>query len=121
MEIISLELQNKSTAFSTDHGKTWTKPVKTNFPDAKSKFSGLRLSDGRYVMVSNANPAKRDPLTIAISEDGMVFTKMGFLVGNRHVDYPHVYEHEGFLYVAFASAKQSVEVLKIRISDLDAL
>ncbi|MCC5932332.1 MAG: exo-alpha-sialidase [Cyclobacteriaceae bacterium] len=108
-------------AFSTDHGKTWTKPVKTNFPDAKSKFSGLRLSDGRYVMVSNSNPNKRDPLTIAISDDGLVFTKMGFLVGNRHVDYPHVYEYDGYLYVAFASAKQSVEVLKIRISDLDAM
>lgn len=108
-------------AFSTDNGRTWTRPVKTNFPDARSKFSGLRLSDGRYVLVSNANPLKRDPLTIAISEDGMVFSKMGFLVGHRHIDYPHVIEHEGYLYVAFAGAKQTVEVLKIKISDLDKL
>jgi hypothetical protein len=108
-------------AFSTDNGRTWTRPVRTNFPDARSKFSGLRLSDGRYILVSNSNPEKRDPMTIAISDDGMVFHTMGFLVGNRLIDYPHVIEHDGHIYVAFNSAKQSVEVLKIKISDLDNL
>ncbi len=108
-------------AFSTDNGLTWSKPTRTNFPDATSKFSGLRLSDGRYVLVSNPNPKKRDPLTIAISDDGLVFSKMGYLVGGRHIDYPHVIEHEGNLYVAFGGAKQTVEVLKIPISELDKL
>jgi hypothetical protein len=58
-------------AFSTDDGRTWSTPVKTNFPDATSKISGLRLRDGRYVLVSNPNPKKRDPLTLSISEDGL--------------------------------------------------
>jgi hypothetical protein len=105
-------------AFSTDHGRTWSTPVRTNFPDATSKFHGLRLSDGRYVLVSNPNPEKRDPLTLSISADGLVFTKMCYLVGGRHVDYPHTIEHEGFIYVAFAGAKQTVEVLKINMADL---
>jgi outer membrane protein assembly factor BamB len=56
--------------------RTWSPPVKTNFPDATSKISGLRLSDGRYVLVSNPRPRKRDPLTLSISEDGMVFTTL---------------------------------------------
>jgi hypothetical protein len=30
-------------------------------------------------------------------------------------------EHEGYLMVAFSGGKQSVEVLKIKISDLDNL
>ncbi|MBV6643268.1 MAG: hypothetical protein KI791_21290, partial [Cyclobacteriaceae bacterium] len=78
--------------------------------------------DGRYVLVSNPNPEKRDPLALSISEDGMVFDRMGYLVGGRHIDYPHVMEHEGYLYVAFAgSKKQKIEVLRIRISDLDKL
>jgi arylsulfatase A-like enzyme len=105
-------------AFSTDNGRTWSKPVRTNFPDATSKFHGLRLSDGRYVLVSNPNPEKRDPLAISISEDGLVFTSMMYLVGGRHIDYPHVMEHEGYIYVAFAGAKQTVEIIKIKISDL---
>jgi len=108
-------------AFSTDNGNTWSRPVRTNFPDATSKFSGLRLKDGRYVLVSNSNPDKRDPLTIAVSEDGLVFNKMGYLVGTRHVDYPHVIAHGDNLYVAFGGAKQTVEVLKIPLAELDKL
>jgi hypothetical protein len=108
-------------AFSTDDGRTWSKPVKTNFPDATSKISGLRLSDGRYVLVSNPNPKKRDPLTLSVSADGIVFTKMLYLVGGRHIDYPHVIEHRGSLFIAFAGGKQTVEVLKVKLSDIDAV
>ena len=107
-------------AVSDDNGCTWTEPIRTNFPDARSKFFGLKLSDGRFALVSNANPKKRDPLTIAISDDGIGFTRLAKLVGGRHVDYPHAIEHDGHLLVAFASAKQTVEVLKIRLNDLDA-
>ncbi len=108
-------------SFSTDNGRTWSKPIKTNFPDATSKMNGLRLSDGRYVLVSNANPRKRDPLVLSISDDGLVFNKMCYLVGGQRVDYPHVIEHNGFLLVAFSRGKQTVEVIKIKINDLDEL
>jgi hypothetical protein len=108
-------------ALSTDDGRTWSTPLKTNFPDATSKISGLRLRDGRYVLVSNPNPKKRDPLTLSISDDGLVFTKMLYLVGGRHIDYPHVIEHEDSLYIAFAGGKQTVEVLKVKLSDVDAV
>lgn len=109
-------------SFSTDNGRSWSKPVRTNFPDARSKFHGLRLSNGKYVLVSNPHPKKRDPLALSISEDGMVYTKMGNLVGGRHIDYPNVIEHDGYLLIAFAgSVKQKIEVLKIKISDLENL
>ncbi len=108
-------------AFSTDLGRSWTRPVRTDFPDARSKFNGLQLSDGRYILVSNPNPEKRDPLALSISDDGIVFNKMGYLFGGRRIDYPHVIEHDGNLLIAFSGNKQSVEVLKIKISDLDKL
>lgn len=108
-------------SLSTDNGHTWTKPVRTNFPDATSKISGLRLGDGRYVLISNPNPKKRDPLTLSISSDGLIFSKMLYLVGGRHVDYPHVIEYEGCLLIAFAGDKQSVEVLKVKLHDADAV
>lgn len=108
-------------AFSTDAGQTWSTPIRTDFPDARSKLHGLRLKDGRYVLVSNANPKKRDPLTLALSDDGMTFHSLFYVVGGRHVDYPHVMEHEGHLYVAHSGGKQSVEVQRIRVSDLAAL
>lgn len=105
-------------SFSSDDGRTWSKPVRTNFPDATSKVCGLRLSDGRYVLVSNSNPKKRDPLTLAVSDDGLVFSKLFYLAGGRQVDYPHLIEHEGSLLIAFSGGKQSVEVIRIRIADL---
>ena len=108
-------------AFSTDDGRTWSTPVKTNFPDATSKISGLRLRDGRYVLISNPNPKKRDPLTLSISDDGLVFTKMLCLVGGRHIDYPHVIQHGDSFFIAFAGGKQSVELLKVKLSDVDTL
>lgn len=108
-------------AFSTDDGRTWSRPVQTNFPDATSKISGLRLRDGRYVLASNPDPKRRDPLTLAVSDDGLVFTKMIYLVGDRWVDYPHVFEHDGYVFVAFAGGKQMVEVLRIKLTDMDAV
>lgn len=108
-------------SFSTDNARTWTKPVRTNFPDATSKFYALRLKDGRYVLVSNACQGPRDPLMLSVSNDGLVYRQMGILAGGRQVDYPHVIEHDGHIFVAFASAKQSVEVLKIKLEDLKVL
>ena len=108
-------------AISADGGRTWSRPVRTNFPDATSKFSGLRLADGRYVLVSNPNPKKRDPLALSTSDDGLVFHTMAYLVGGRWVDYPHVIEHDGQLFIAFAGGKQTVEVLRVRLADLDGL
>lgn len=108
-------------AFSTDLGRSWTRPGRTNFPDARSKFNGLQLTDGRFILVSNPNPEKRDPLALSISEDGMVFDKMGYLFGGRRIDYPHVIEHNGFLLIAFSGNKQSVEILKINLVELDNL
>jgi len=121
--LVALFRDNRHSGFvyrslSTDHGRTWSLPVKTNFPDATSKLHGFRMSDGRYVLVSNANPKKRDPLVLSISDDGWVFHQMGYLVGGRRVDYPHVLEHQGNLFVAFSGAKQSVEVLKIPIDKM---
>lgn len=106
-------------SFSTDAGRTWSTPVQTDFPDAASKLYGLRLSDGRYALVSNSNPKTRDPLTLALSSDGMVFDKLIYVVGGRWVDYPHMIEHDGHLYIAHSGGKQSVEVERVRIADLD--
>lgn len=108
-------------AFSTDLGRSWTRPVRTDFPDARSKFNGLQLSDGRFILVSNPNPEKRDPLAISISEDGITFDKMAYLFGGRRIDYPHVIEHDGQLLVAFSGNKQSVEILKFNVSELDKI
>ncbi len=68
-------------------------------------------------------PTRATPssLILSLSDDGVVFDRMGYLVGGRWVDYPHVIEEDGHLFVAFAGGKQTVEVLKILIDDLDSI
>lgn len=107
--------------FSTDNGHSWSKIVTTNFPDATSKFFALRTSSGYYALVSNSNPQQRNPLTLAISRDGLVYTHLFYLVGGRHVDYPHIIEQDGHLLIAFSGAKQTMEVLKISLEDIDRM
>ena len=107
--------------FSRDDGKTWSEIRRTNFPDATSKFFVHRTSRGYYVMVSNSNPRRRDPLTLAISQDGLVFTKLSWLIGGRHIDYPHIIEHDEHLLVAFSGAKQTMEVMKVSLDELERL
>lgn len=107
--------------FSFDNGKTWTPIVTTNFPDARSKFFVHQTSRGYFAMVSNSNPAKRDPLTLAISRDGLVFEHLFYLVGGRHIDYPHIIEHDDHLLIAFSGAKQTMEVMKVSLDDLDEM
>lgn len=124
--LVSLFRDNRSSgflfrSFSTDQGRTWSKPVRTDFPDASAKLHGLRLRDGRYVLVSNPHPKRRDPLTLAVSADGLVFDRMFYLAGGGQVDYPHILEREGFLYIAYAGGKQSVELRRVRLSDLDRI
>lgn len=107
--------------FSADDGQNWSPLVKTNFPDATSKFFSLRTSRGYYALVSNANPRRRNPLTLAISHDGLVYRHLFNLVGGRHVDYPHMIEQNGNLLISFSSAKQTMEVLKVPLATVDAL
>jgi len=127
-------------AFSTDNGRTWSSLVHTNFPDARSKFNVLRTSRHYYVMVSNANPQYRNPLCLSLSLDGLVYVRMGRLNISDSVEppdwdlssrygndrgqrptyqYPHVIEHDGTLYIAFSRRKQSIEVLRISLDDVE--
>ncbi len=57
----------KST--STDNGRTWAPAEQMEFPCPHSALDAVRLSDGRIVLAWNNDPALRNPLTLAISED----------------------------------------------------
>jgi hypothetical protein len=127
-------------SFSTDEGQSWTAPVRTNFPDATSKFFVLKVSAGYYVLVNNANPERRNPLCISVSKDGLVYSSLHRLPIPSEIDgvvwesgssysstqydsfqYPHVIEQDGNLLIAFSRKKQTVEVLKISLDEIEEL
>lgn len=124
-------------SLSTDGGTTWATPERTNFPDATSKFVGLRTSRGYYVLVSSANPAGRNPLCLATSDDGVTFTRLArlpipdpqtppdpSLSPARQLSgyqYPDVIEQDGALLIAFSRGKTAIETVKIPLDEIDAL
>ena len=122
-------------AFSTDEGRTWSPPVKTDFPDATAKFNTLRLRDGRYVMASNpSTDGVRNPICLSLSNDGVVFDRMAVLrdrptmyryagkdPGYAGYHYPQVLERGKYLYVIHAENMEDIVLLKIPLAELDRL
>ncbi len=113
-------------AFSSDNGRSWSRPQITNFPNASSKCYPMRLSSGAWIMISNANPrwARRE-MYLSISEDGLTFTKLARLVipsaKATTFQYPHAIEHDGHLLIVFSQKKMQSEVLKVPLASIEAL
>lgn len=118
-------------ALSTDHGRTWTKPVRTNYPDATSKNFPGKLSNGRYFLINNPNPKARDPLAVSFSRDGWTFDHpmairkslparrfAGRAKPDGSAQYPHAIEHGGSLWVIYATNKEDIEIAEIPLSKL---
>ncbi len=122
-------------AFSRDNGRSWQKPVQTDFPDATAKFNVLRLCNGRYAMASNPNLAgTRIPLVLSLSNDGVVFDRMMILrdeptvyryagksPGYAGYHYPQLLEHEDHGYVIYSENMEDIKLLRIRLTDLAEL
>ncbi|QDT79379.1 hypothetical protein Mal35_28370 [Gimesia maris] len=127
---------------SNDEGRTWDTPVISNFPNAKSKLFSLATSHGYRVLVLNAHPkVNRRELYLAVSPDNKTFTRLAkleipspaelpkevaslkkkFSAGIASLQYPHVIEHDGYLYIAFSRNKLQTEVFRVKLTDIDAL
>ena len=94
---------------------------------------------GTYLLVSNPNPAGRNPLCVAVSRDGLVFTALAALpipgspssgfparlprqgMAPDTLQYPHAIEHDGHLLVVFSRNKRAVESVKVPLSAVEAL
>ena len=128
---------------SRDGGRTWGTPVMTNFPNATSKLFSMQTSTGVRVLVLNANPklARRE-LHLAASRDGRTFTALArlgvpsapihsaidtpgmrnrFRSGISSLQYPHVIEHDGAIYIAFSRNKLQTELLRVPLEAVDSL
>jgi hypothetical protein len=111
---------------SYDAGTTWAIPVKTNYPDAASKNMSGRLSNGWFYLINNPKASganARDPLAIAFSRDGWTFSHPwalrknapalrypGGAKGSHSFQYSHAIEHDGKLWVIYATNKEDIEI-----------
>lgn len=122
----------KLASVSTDRGESWSKPVETNIPDARTKQSAGNLPDGTAYMVGCPSNGKwRWPLVLMLSRDGKEFDKAILLRSGLPDDlperqyegryktigynYPKSIVNKGCLYVAYATNKEDVECSIINI------
>lgn len=122
-------------AVSRDRGATWTTPAPTEMPDSRSKQSAGNLPDGTAYLV-NAPHAGRErlPLAVTLARDGRHFDRSFLLRGSTDLPplrYPGRYKRpgyhypkslvaDGFLFVAYATNKEDVQVTRIPLSTVEA-
>ena len=117
-------------AVSRYGGRTFTPPLKTDFPDCGSKHFCLRLSSGHYVLINN--PESRKVLQVAGSADGIVFSQAAKLrhepVALRNpghdkgspYSYPHALEHEGQLYIAYSVNRDDIWISMVPLEEISS-
>ncbi len=124
----------KMGAESTDNGETWSKAVKTNMPDARTKQSAGNLPDGTAFFAGNPVTNKtRIPLVITLSSDGTLFDRAYLLreggptmpalrydgsAKRAGYHYPKSMVAGDYLYVAYALNKEDVQVTRVPLSGI---
>ena len=125
---------HKLVSFSHNRGETWTKPIITNIPDARTKQCAGNLPDGSAFMICcPVNGKRRYPLTILLSKDGQCFNYAYLLRSGGHglpsrryegkyktlgYNYPKAMMHNGWLYVSYSTNKEDVQYTRIKIEGL---
>jgi len=120
-------------AVSLDRGATWSLPAPTAMPDARAKQSAGNLPDGTVFLVNCPSGTKeRAPLAATLSRDGRRFDR-SFLLRSaaelpalcyegkfkrRGYHYPKSLVTGGFLYVIYATNKESIEVTRVPVAAL---
>lgn len=124
----------KLASESRDRGATWSTPVLTNMPDARTKQSAGNLPDGTAYLVGNPVSSKnRHPLVLVLSRNGRVFDQAWLLRAGGDalpvMRYEGKYKRQGYsypksavlgdwLYVAYATNKEDIEVTRVPLDSL---
>ncbi len=97
-----------SELWSYDNGYTWSLMVTTGLPNPNSGIDAVSLKDGRYLLVYNPtdkNWGNRVPLSVAISDDGIIWKEILEL---ESVTNPDTVEEEEYSYPSVIQTKDGL-------------
>jgi predicted neuraminidase len=97
-------------SWSKDAGRTWSELRPASLPNPNSAIDGLRLRDGRFLLVYNDSPTDRGTLSVAISKDGKEWHKaIGLEAAAGEFSYPAVIRaRDGLVHVTYSSNRQRI-------------
>lgn len=102
----------------------WTKPIRTNIPNAPARTCMSSLPDGRIYLIGNIIEKTRWVLVLAVSDDGLVFDKAwavrwyetsGYFK-QASFEYPAAVLKDEYLYVTYAVNKNDIQISVIPLS-----
>lgn len=88
---------------STDRGKTWSKPVKSDIKGPNARFFIRRLNSGKLLLVNHYKFTRRSHMTASLSNDeGKTWYGHLLLDPRKHVSYPDgVQAPNGKIYITY--------------------
>lgn len=108
-----------SSSFSTDSGDTWSPMTGIQLPNNNSGIEALTLKDGRHLLIYNhlgrdkqTEWGKRGLLNLAISDDGLVWKKVGILEqeATAEFSYPAIIQtDDGLVHMTWTWKRQRVK------------
>jgi predicted neuraminidase len=103
---------NVLQSVSVDAGRTWSAAEPTALPCPHAAIDAVFLADGRIALAWNDNPERRNPLTLALSEDGgdtWPFRR-NILTGEGSFHYPAIIQtRDGLLHVTLTNNRRTID------------
>jgi hypothetical protein len=107
-DTICAYMRNKDrglTWVSKWEGERWGAGLETNLPNSNSPVDGVKLADGRVLLIYNASAVRpRAPLSLAVSRDGVCFEKVEDLEADLAKDHHYpamVMDAQGAVHVSY--------------------
>jgi alpha-L-rhamnosidase len=97
-------------AWSHDSAKTWDGLKPSSLPNPNSAVDGLRLKDGRFLLVYNHSATERNVLNVALSKDGKHWQGVLILENEPgEFSYPAVIQaHNGLVHATYSWNRQRI-------------
>lgn len=110
-------------AYSEDNGWTWSEPVPTSLPNPDSAVDGLRLRDGRILIVYNHAASGRENLRLAMSADAGRTWRPGPLIEaavSKEYSYPFLVEGaDGRIHLTYTWERKRIKHVEFNLAWLD--
>jgi alpha-L-rhamnosidase len=116
-----------ATSWSDDNGDTWSKVTLTDVPNNNSGTDAVTLKDGSHALIYNdfetlpgTPKGVRTPLAIAVSKDGVNWSKVVTLEDSpiSQYSYPSIIQgKDGSLHAIYTWRRQRIKYAKVSLRD----
>jgi predicted neuraminidase len=107
-----------------DGGRSWSAPQRLKLANPNSAVAALRLSNGQILMAYNAEPNNRSVLALALSDDGIHFTRVATLASSPNsqaeFSYPYMIQRGGRVDIVYTWWRRRIAHASFNVAWLEA-